>query len=92
MGQIASGPFQKALVKKVGDQWVLEVLGAPYGGHIMGRDADGDYFSERTDFMLEVGDERPVLYYHGADETGRPTIRPQVIGKARASRRDPCWW
>jgi len=88
MGRIASGPYQKAYVKKTPDGWALEVLGAPYGGHLSGKDADGDYFSERTNFMLEVGDERPVLYYHGADDRGFPTRTPQVIGKARVSRRD----
>lgn len=88
MGQIVSGPYNKAIVKKVDGQWVLEVLGAPYGGHVMGRDADGEYFSERTDFMLEVGDVRPVLYYHGADDLGSPVARPEVIGKALVSRRD----
>lgn len=88
MGTIDSGPFKKAIVKKVDGQWVLEVLGAPYGGHVMGRDADGEYFTDRTDFMVDIGDERPVLYYHGADELGSPAPRPEVIGKARVSRRD----
>jgi hypothetical protein len=88
MGKIASGPYIKAHVKRVEDGWALEVLGAPYGGHLMGKDADGEYFTEQTDFMLEVGDERPVLYYHGADDLGTPQVRPDVIGRARVSRRD----
>jgi hypothetical protein len=88
MGQIASGPYIKAHVKQVDGQWVLEVLGAPYGGPMDGKDADGEYFSENTDFMLREGDERPVLYYHGADSVGSPMARPEVIGKARVSRRD----
>ena len=82
------GPFSKPIVKKTVDGWALEVLGAPYGGHINGRDADGEYFSKQTDFMMDIGDERPVLYYHGADEFGQPTAHPEVIGRARASRRD----
>ena len=88
MAKIASGPYQKAIVHKTADGWALQVLGAPYGGHLSGKDADGDYFSERTNFMMEVGDERPVLYYHGADAVGTPTARPQVIGKATVTRRD----
>lgn len=88
MGHIAEGPFQKAYVRKTDDGWVLEVLGAPYGGHRFGKDADGEYFSENTDFMMDVGDKRPVLYYHGADDAGKPTPRPQVIGTATATRRD----
>ena len=85
---IASGPYQKAIVHKTADGWALQVLGAPYGGHLSGKDADGDYFSENTNFMMGVGDERPVLYYHGADDLGMPTSRPQVIGKATVTRRD----
>jgi len=88
MGKIASGPYKKAYVKKTADGWALEVLGAPYGGHRFGKDEQGEYFSENTDFMLEVGDERPVLYFHGADNLGTPTARPEVIGTARVSRRD----
>jgi hypothetical protein len=88
MGQIKEGPYQKAFVRKTDDGWVLEVLGAPYGGHRFGKDEDGEYFSENTDFMLNVGDKRPVLYYHGADDAGKPTPRPEVIGTATATRRD----
>jgi len=82
------GPYSKAYVKKTADGWALEVLGAPYGGHVGGRDADGEYFSKNTNFMLEEGDKRPVLYYHGADEFGRPASHPEVIGTATVSRRD----
>ena len=85
---IVSGPYQKAIVKKTADGYSLEVLGAPYGGHRFGKDEQGEFFSENTNFMLEVGDERPVLYFHGADDLGTPTTRPQVIGRARVSRRD----
>lgn len=88
MSGIASGPYQKAYVKKTETGWSLEVLGAPYGGHRFGKDEQGEYFSENTNFMLEVGDERPVLYFHGADDLGTPTAVPQVIGRARVSRRD----
>ena len=70
-------------IKKTVDGWALEVLGAPYGGHLDGRDADGEYFSDQTDFMLDVGDKRPVLYYHGANQS-----KPDVIGTATVSRRD----
>lgn len=72
-----------ALAKKADGTWVLEVLGAPYGGPVDGKDAQGEYFSPRTDFMLEVGEERPVVYFHG---TGQEV--PEVVGKAKASRRD----
>jgi len=88
MSKISEGPYQKAYVQKTDDGWQLTVLGAPNGGHLDGKDEDGEYFSERTDFMLEEGDQRPVLYHHGADEFGSPTARPEVIGTATVSRRD----
>ena len=88
MGKIASGPYQKMYVKKTADGWSLQVLGAPYGGPLGGKDAQGEYFSPRTDFMVDVGDERPVLYFHGQDELGNPTNKPEVIGRARVSHKD----
>src|SRR5512137_1110698 len=39
----------------------FSVLGVPFGGPIEGKDLDGEYFSPRTDIMLQVGDKRPVL-------------------------------
>ena len=88
MGGIVSGPYVQAYVKKTADGWVLEVLGAPYGGPNDGKDEDGEYFSDKTDFMLNEGDQRPVLYFHGRDELGSPTTRPEVIGRATASHKD----
>ena len=85
---IASGPYQKAIVHKTADGWALRVLGVPYGGHLSGKDEDGEYFSERTNTMLEIGDKRPVLYYHGADELGKRTARPQVIGTSTYTHKD----
>ena len=69
-------------IKKTVDGWALEVLGAPYGGEFEGKDEQGEYFSDRTNFMLEEGDKRPVLYYHGADES-----KPDGVGTATVSRR-----
>ena len=88
MDGIASGPYQKAYIKKTADGWSLQVLGAPYGGHDGGKDADGEFFSPRTNFMLDVGDERPVFYYHGRDELGHAATTPEVIGKATVSHKD----
>lgn len=67
---------------------VLEVLGAPYGGHAEGKDADGEWFSPRTDFMLEQGDRRPALYLHGRTPRGSASLKPELIGKATMTRRD----
>ncbi len=74
-------------VRKANGEWILEVLGAPYGGPDQGKDKHGDFFSENTDFMIDMGDERPVLYFHGDTPTGQIEPEPEVIGKATATRR-----
>jgi hypothetical protein len=38
--------------------------------------------------MAEVGDTRPVLYYHGMTDRNTPTLKPEVIGKATVSKID----
>ncbi len=67
---------------------MLEVLGAPYSGPDGGRDLQGEFFSEKTDFMMDIGDKRPVLYYHGDTPEGQVDPSPEVIGVAEAVRRD----
>jgi hypothetical protein len=67
---------------------MLEVLGAPYGGQYEGKDADGEFFSDRTDFMLDIGDRRPALYLHGRTPRGSAAINPELIGKAVMAKRD----
>jgi len=47
-----------------------------------------EYFSARTDFMLEVGDRRPTLYFHGFSPNKQMTAKPAPIGVATASRVD----
>src|SRR3990172_650511 len=56
-----------------GDEWELDVLSAPYGGHINGKDAHGEYFSPRTNFYENDGAPLPlVFYYHGYTPDGKP--------------------
>lgn len=74
-------------VKAVGE-FELEVLGAPFGGHLNGRDEHGEFFSKNTDFMLNIGDTRPVIYYHGMTNRNTPTLKPEQIGKAVVSKID----
>jgi len=74
--------------KTADGEWKLEALGAPFGGHKDWKDFDGEFFSPRTDFMMDVGDSRPVLYFHGDTAWGAPQARPEVIGKATLSRID----
>lgn len=65
----------------------LEVLACPYGGP---EDLDklGEYFTARTEFMVEVGDRRPTLYFHGFAPNKQMTARPAPIGVATATRSD----
>ena len=45
------------------------VLAIPFGGPFKGgKDADGEYFSARTDIKKDWFRERPVLWHHGGDE------------------------
>jgi len=60
------------------DQWMLDVLGVPFGGPYQGRDAHGEYFTAETDLWLERIPSRPVVYFHGLDE---PDSMPDVIGQ-----------
>ena len=69
-------------------EWVLRVLGLPYGGQEEDRDAQGEYFSGRTDFMLEPGDRRPAIYYHGLSPDGKTQSKPEVIGVATYAGKD----
>jgi hypothetical protein len=71
------------------NDWVLDVLVAPYGGPYGGRDAQGEFFTPETDLWLERIQRRPVVYYHGLDER-----QPQVIGEELGweRRADGVWF
>ena len=77
----------QATIKSFEDR-TLEVLGAPFGGHLDGKDTDEQFFSPKTDFMVQVGDTRPVIYYHGKSPKGVNMLKPEVIGVATVSRID----
>jgi len=61
-----------------------------YGGPFAGRDAQGEYFSARTDLDEEHYPTPPVTYYHGFNENGQPQGKPIFIGKTlkRENRAD----
>jgi 2'-5' RNA ligase len=88
--------FNGAMVKAIkndGGEWLLDVLGAPYGGPVDGKDGDGDYFDASTDFWLEEIGKRPIVHYHGWDTKGRPTD-PEIIGEELGyeQREDGIWF
>ncbi len=74
----------------------LRVLGVPFGGHILERDAAGEAFHADTDLWMQPGDTRPVTYYHGfgPDDPQDWQPEPAVIGLATLVEMDPerGWW
>lgn len=41
-------------------------------------DLQGDYFTKETDFLIDSGDSRPILYRHGV----HPVIKSKKLGRA----------
>lgn len=80
----------KAITPATDDgDWVLDVLGAPYGGPYNGKDADGDAFDAETNFWLDRIGKRPVIHYHGATQKS-----PEIIGQELGyeQRADGVWF
>jgi len=70
-------------IKAVGD-WELEILGVPYG-----LDNTGEYFDDKSNLHLDKYPEIPLVYYHGFDPDGKPSGKPEYIGKAKVARVTP---
>lgn len=68
-------------VKAAGD-WELDVLYLPYGGPKDGKDAQGEYFSAKTNEHADKFPNPAIFYYHGYTPDGKPQGAPEVIGKA----------
>ena len=68
----------------------LSVLFVPFGGHIKGRDSDGEAFHEDTDIVLNIGDSRPITYYHGfgPDDPNKMQDKPAIIGRLVYTHKD----
>ena len=82
-------PAEKA-VKAIeeGDDWIIEGLGAPYGGPFEGKDREGEFFDEQTDLGLDYYETRPAVFHHGLTEK-----EPEVIGReaGHEKRKDGTW-
>ena len=72
---------------KDGDKKVLEVLAAPYGSTTR-KDRLKQFFSFRTDFMIDIGDRRPTMYLHGFSPRRRAMDQPPALGIAEVIRVD----
>lgn len=66
------------------------VLGVPFGGHVEGRDSDGEAFTSETQIGLKLGDTRPITYYHGFGvEAGEAhQDPPAILGEATYAGKD----
>ena len=79
-------------VKAAGD-WELDVLGVPFGGPNGGKDAHGEWFSERTNLYLDRIKSTLAVYYHGYMPDGKPAGQPEIIGTIVTSeKRADGWW
>ena len=75
-----------------GSDNVIEGPLAPFHGpsYMKGKDTDGEFFDEKTDFMLDwFGDwERPLLFAHGFDDA----IKTSIVGRIKVEARDKSLW
>ena len=69
-------------------EWVLEVLGVPFGGPNGGKDSDGEYFSAKTNIYADRFPSIPAVYFHGYNEHNQPASEPAYIGTATYDRTD----
>jgi len=65
-------------VKAAGD-WEIDILGIPYGDP-QHKDAQGEYFTADTAYHEDRFPLPPLVYYHGLDDSGKPSGDPEYIG------------
>jgi hypothetical protein len=83
-----------ATVKAAGE-YELDVLAAPYGGPVNGKDLHGEYFDAATKFHEDKWPLPPAVYYHGYDPaSNNPSGEPDYIGRAtgRTVKADGVWY
>ena len=77
---------------------ILDILAIPFGGHLAGKDSEGEYFSDVTDLCLDwYPVERPLLFGHGMDGDAGKGTGPgvSVVGRvdsATARKEIDGWW
>lgn len=74
-------------VKGEAGEWILEVLGIPFGSPT-NLDSDGEYFSSQTNLHDDKYPLPPAVYYHGLNPDGTPSGTPEYIGKTESFRDD----
>jgi HK97 family phage major capsid protein len=68
-----------------------QVLGVPFGGHLQGRDEDGEAFHPETNILMNKGDVVPLTYYHGygPDDPFVEQNPPEIVGLAKYTGTGP---
>jgi hypothetical protein len=86
--------FSTGLTIKAAGDWELDVLGVPFGGPKDGKDADGQFFSQKTNLYLDNFTAPLIVYYHGYSPEGQPMGEPEIIGKTERHWNDEQghWW
>lgn len=74
------------LAIKIAGEMELDVCYMPYSGQRGGKDADGQYFSPRTNEHAAKYPSPLVLYYHGYEDPGKPSTMPVEIGEATGKK------
>jgi hypothetical protein len=66
----------------------LDVLGLPFGGPYAGKDSQGQWFDDKTQFHADKFGLPPVVYYHSFGPDGKPASSPVYLGRAVKRWRD----
>jgi len=92
----ASSDFRSLPFEIINDD-AFRILAIPYGGPMekagapYGADLQGEWFSPETDIKPDWFTERPVLWHHGKDPTGK--MGTTLMGKAiNLTQEDDGWW
>lgn len=79
MAQVPLGESVVFAIKSEGDEWLLDVLGVPFGSPTS-VDSDKQYFDQSTKFYLDKFPSPPAVYYHGFTPDKRPASEPVFLG------------
>ncbi len=79
---------QLQIVKTAAEYTVIDILGLPYGGPMMGKDLHGEFLTPRTVTEKVIGDTIPTSYFHGLTPEGIRDKTPEFFEKAELVRVD----
>ena len=92
----ASSDFRDVPFRMLDDD-AFQINAIPFGGPIekadapYGADLQGEWFSDRTDIKPDWFEQRPTLWHHGLDPTGK--MQTTLVGKAvNLTEEDDGWW